>query len=162
MRLFLLFLLTASSAAFASRTCLTPDQALEHPEKDVCVSAHVYNVVESSDGVRYLDVCKPEVADTDCHFTVISLPMDRKEVGDLASYRDQEIHIRGIVHVTHGQSILVLSHARQFKDGAEKFRPNPALLAGFSAESGKTAFKDPAMTAHGHKNSTAFSSAAQH
>ncbi len=159
MRLVLLLLLTFSSAAFAVRPCVSPDQAIEHPEKDICVSAHVYNVVSSPEGIRYLDVCKPDVADNACHFTVISLPMDRTEVGDLEAYRDRDIHIRGTVHVMHGQSTIILSHARQFKDGAEKFRPNPALLAGFSAEDGKTAFKDPAMSAHKHKSSTAFTGA---
>jgi hypothetical protein len=156
MRLVLLLLLSTCSIAFASRTCLSPDEALDHPDKDICVVAHVYDVVESPDGIRYLDVCKPEVADGACHFTVISLPMDRKEVGDLGTYREQDIRIRGVVHVMHGQSTIVLSHARQFKDGPEKFRPNPALLAGFSADSGRTAFKDPAMSAHRHKSTSTF------
>ncbi len=161
MRLFPLILLLTAVTAFASRPCFSPDEALAHTDKDVCVTAHVYEVVESPDGIRYLDVCKPEVADGACHFTVISLPVDRKEVGDLDSYRDQDIHIRGVVHTMHGQSTIVLSHARQFKDGAEKFRPNPALMAGFSADSGRTAFKDPALTAHRHKSTSAFLGSAQ-
>jgi hypothetical protein len=156
MRLFPLILLLTAASAFAARPCFSPDEALAHSDKDVCVTAHVYEVVESPDGIRYLDVCKPKVAEGACHFTVISLPADRKEVGDLDSYRDQDIHIRGVVHTMHGQSTIVLSHARQFKDGAEKFRPNPALMAGFSADRAGTAFKDPALTAHRHKSTSAF------
>jgi hypothetical protein len=156
MRLVPLILLATSSVAFASRPCFAPDEALAHSDKDVCVTAHVYEVVQSPDGIRYLDVCKPEVADGACHFTVMSLPADRKEVGDLDGYRDQDIHIRGVLHTMNGQSTIVLSHARQFKDGAEKFRPNPALMAGFSADRAGTAFRDPAMSAHHHKSSSAF------
>ena len=156
MRLVLLFLLLAIQVSFASRPCFSPDEALAHPEKDVCISAHVYDVVESSDGTRYLDVCKPEVSDGGCHFTVVSLAADRREVGDLASYKEQDIHLRGVIHVMHDESIIVLSHARQFKDGGEKFRPNPSLVAGFSAENSRTAFRDPAMSAHRHKGNTAF------
>jgi hypothetical protein len=156
MRYLLLLLLSACSTAFAARPCVGPDEAIEHPGQDVCINAHVYDVVEAPDGTRYLDVCKPEISDVACRFTVISLAMDRKEVGELEGLREQDIHIRGVVHVMHGQSTIVLSHARQFKDGAEKFRPNPALLAGFSADSSKTAFKDPAMTAHHHKSQSVF------
>ena len=150
-------LLLCTCAAYAARPCISPDEAADHPEKDICVSAHVYDVVESPDGTRYLDVCKPGSTDAACRFTVISLPMDRKDVGELENYREQDIHIRGVVHVMHGQSTIVLSHARQFRDGAEKFRANPALLAGFSAESSRTAFRDPALSARRHKSDTAFS-----
>ncbi len=160
--LFALVLLVCSlPAAFATRTCVPPDQAPQHAEKEICVAAHVYDVVEVADGTRYLDVCKPDVPDESCRFTVISLPMDRKEVGDLSSYRDQDVQIRGTVHVVRGQSTILLSHARQFKDGAEKFRPNPALMAGFSAENGSTAFHDPAMSARRHKGSSAFKGTAK-
>ena len=155
-----LLLAVCCSKALATRTCVSPDEAIEHPEKDICVSAHVYDVVQSSDGTRYLDVCKPEMADAACRFTIVSLAMDRKEVGDLEALRAQEIHIRGVVHVMHGQSTIVLSHARQFKDGAEKFRPNPALLAGFSADRSGTAFRDPALSAKHRKSSSVFAGTA--
>ena len=157
MRLCTLLLFLACLPAFGSRPCFSADEAMEHPEKDICVSAHVYDIVESSDGTRYLDVCKPGVDDAACRFTVISLPMDRKEVGDLEAFREQDIHIRGVVHVMRGQSTILLSHARQFRDGAEKFRPNPTLIAGFSSEKSGMAFRDPALSAKRHKSSTAFS-----
>ena len=157
-RTFALFLclFAPSLLASAARTCVSIDEAVEHAGKDVCVNAHVYDVAESSDGIRYLDVCKPGTDDAACHFTVMSLAADRKEVGELEPYRDQDIHIRGVVHVMHGQSMILLSHARQFKDGPEKFRPNPTLLAGFSADKAGTAFKDPAMSAKHHKSGSAF------
>ncbi len=160
MRLAVLILCAAGPVAFAARPCVSPEQAVEHAEKDICVTAHVYDVVQSPDGTRYLDVCKPELDDAACRFTVLSLAADRKEVGDLESYREQDIHIRGIVHVMRGQSTIVLSHARQFKDGPEKFRANPALMAGFSAENSRTAFRDPALSAKHHKSGSAFAGTA--
>ncbi|HEY0784219.1 MAG TPA: hypothetical protein VGD62_00010 [Acidobacteriaceae bacterium] len=120
------------------------------------MTAHVYDVVESKDGTRFLDLCKPGLSDEACRFTVMSLAVDRREVGALEGYLDQDIHIRGVVHVVGGQSMILLSHARQFKDGAEKFRPNPSLIAGFSVESSRTAFRDPALSAKHHKSGTAF------
>ena len=39
------------------RPCVTADQAEQMLNKDVCVSAHVYEVVELPDGTRFLDVC---------------------------------------------------------------------------------------------------------
>jgi hypothetical protein len=153
--LLVLFLL-ALAPAWASRVCVSPEEAAAHAEKDVCITAHVYDVVETSDGVRFLDVCSPAIADSACRFTVMSLPEDKKEVGDLESYRARDIQIRGVVHVARGQATILLSHARQFRDGAEKFRPNPALMAGFSAESAKTAFRDPALTAHKGRGQSSF------
>ena len=31
--------------------------------KDVCVTAHVYDVVQLPDGTRFLDVCTPDTTD---------------------------------------------------------------------------------------------------
>ncbi|WP_158752073.1 hypothetical protein [Acidobacterium sp. S8] len=146
------FLLYSSATLMAARICYTPQDALTHQNKDVCVSAHVYDVVELSDGTRFLDVCSPETADENCRFTVMSLNSDRKEVGDLDQYRDHDIELRGVVHEYRGQGEILLSHARQFHGGAEKFHPNPALLHGFSAEDGKPAISDPALRSGRHRS----------
>ena len=135
-----------------ARTCYAPDDALSHQNKDVCVTAHVYAVVELSDGTRFLDVCSPETPDDRCRFTVMSMHGDRSEVGDLNQYRQQDIEIRGVVRPYGGRAEIILSNARQFHGGAEKFRPNPALLHGFSAEDHKTAVNDPALRS-GHHSS---------
>ncbi|HEX3435925.1 MAG TPA: hypothetical protein VHT24_04090 [Pseudacidobacterium sp.] len=116
------------------------------------MSAHVYDIVQLADGTRFLDICKPEMTDEQCHFTVVSKKSDRKDVGDLEQYRQQDIQIRGIVHAYGDQGEIILSHARQFHGGAEKFVPNPALLHGFSAENSRTAFNDPALKG-GHHHS---------
>ncbi len=155
--LFSLGPLLVVTACFAStRPCYTPEEAVEHAGKDICLAAHVYDVVESEDGTRYLDVCEPGKPEESCRFTVMSLEADRKEVGQLESVREQDVRLRGVVHTVHGQSMMVLSHARQFHDGAEKFRPNPELLSGFSAGNGATAFRDPGMSAHKQHSPSVF------
>ncbi len=45
------------------RPCIPADQAMKMAtkilNKDVCISAHIYDVVELPDGTRFLDVCSP-------------------------------------------------------------------------------------------------------
>ena len=154
-----LFLPFIALPALAARPCLLPDEAATRSDKEICLSAHVYQLTEASDGTRYLDICSPGTANGDCRMTILSLAVDRKEVGELDNVVGQDIHLRGVVHTLHGQSTMLLSHTRQFNDGPEKFRPNPALLAGFGAESSKTAIKDPATMSH--RGSSAFKGSQQ-
>ena len=65
----------APGMALAGKTkpCVTAEEATELVNKDVCVSAHIYDVVELPDGTRFLDVCKPETPDEKCRFTIVSL-----------------------------------------------------------------------------------------
>jgi hypothetical protein len=146
------FALLIPSTLLAARTCYSPDEALSHLNKDICVSAHVYDVVELDDGTRFLDLCSPETPDEQCHFTVVSRKADRMSVGDLEPYRQKDIQIRGVVRGFEGSGGITLSHVRQFHGGTEKFVPNPALLHGFSAESGRTAFSDPALRSGHHRS----------
>ena len=147
-----LYFLLCCTGLHGARTCYSPDEALTHENKDICIAAHVYDVVELSDGTRFLDLCSPETPDSECIFTVMSLNSDRKEVGDLDQYREHDIELRGVVHAYRGRGEILLSHARQFHGGAEKFHPNPALLHGFSADNGKMAFSDPAMRSGRHRS----------
>ena len=70
--------------------------------KDVCVTAYVYDVVQLPDGKRFLDVCTPQTPDDGCRFTIVSLWEDHGEVGELAKYRDMNVQVRGIVQPMHG------------------------------------------------------------
>ena len=144
-------LLLVCPAAFAGKTCYTPEQAAQHINKEVCIRAHVYEVVELQDGTRFLDVCSPATADDQCRFSIVSLKADRGEVGDLQRLDQQDIEIRGIVRPFNARAEIVLSHVRQLHGGSEKFRPNPALLNGFSAEDHKPAIGDPAMRSGHHR-----------
>jgi hypothetical protein len=117
--------------------------------KDVCVSAHVYDVVQLPNGTRFLDVCAPEITDDKCRFTVMSLWADRDTVGELTKYRDMDVRIRGIVQPMHGRAGMVLSHARQFSGGPPKFKPNPMLAKGFNAEQERPAVNDPNLRSQG-------------
>jgi hypothetical protein len=131
-------------------TCLSLAQAALRPNLELCVKAHVYDVIELPDGTRFLDVCPPSTADSDCGFTIISRPADRAEVGDLGKFRNQDVRIRGIVRLTHGRMGLTLSHARQFHGGPEKFRPNPLLVRDFDGQSKRMPVKDPNLSSSGH------------
>lgn len=154
---YLLLVVVSSSismpaAAAARKPCFDLTAAGQHLNQDICVRAHVYDVVELADGTRFLDVCSPETSDANCHFTVISLRQDYKEVGDLQMLRGNEIEIRGTVHSFADRAGIILSESRQLHGGAEKFRPNPALLKGFSAADAKSAFDDPAFRSGGHRS----------
>lgn len=131
------------------KPCVTPDQATKLLNKDVCISAHVYDVVELPNGMRFLDICAPEVSDDDCRFTVMSLWQDRETVGELTRYRDANVEIRGIVTPMHGRAGILLSHSRQFNGGPPKFRPNPRLAKGFTAEQDRPPIADPNLRSQG-------------
>ncbi len=129
------------------KPCVTAEQAMKLIDKDVCVTAHVYDVVELPDGTRYLDVCSPDTPDAQCRFTIISPWEDREEVGELRKYRDMDVHVRGIVKSMHGRTGLVLSHVRQFYGGPPKFTPNPRLLHGFTGDQEHPPIHDPSIHA---------------
>ena len=151
-----LFLFGSAAAVAATKTCVAVQDVTNHLNRDTCVSAHVYDVVELPDGTRFLDICSPDVPDEQCRFTIVSPREDRQDVGDLKQLLQQDIQIRGIIRPFAGRAEVVLSHVRQLHGGAEKFRPNPALLPGFSAENGKTAFNNPGT--HGSRHRSAFKS----
>ena len=145
----LLVLCVFPLADLLGEACVTPDEAAKLANKDVCVEAHVYDVVELADGTRFLDVCAPDTPDEKCGFTIVSLREDREEVGELRKFRDADVHVRGIVQAMHGRSGMMLSHARQFYGGPPKFKPNPKLLHGFSGEQAKPPIADPNLRPQG-------------
>ena len=128
---------------------MSADEASKMVNKDVCVSAHIYDVVELPDGTRFLDVCTPETPDDKCRFFVMSLREDRDEVGELKRYRDMDVRIRGLVQPMHGRAGMVLSHARQFYGGPPKFKPNRLLARGFNAEESRPPVSDPNLRSQG-------------
>jgi len=141
--------LAARALAGTSKACVTAEQAAQMLNKDICVSAHVYDVVELEDGTRFLDVCSPVTPDDKCRFTVVSLAEDREDVGELKKFRDMDVQIRGVVQPMHGRAGMVLSHARQFYGGPPKFKPNPLLARGFDAEESRPPVNDPNLKPQG-------------
>src|SRR5208337_3317326 len=131
------------------KPCLTAEKASKLVNKDVCVTAHIYDVVQLPDGTRFLDICTPETPDDKCLFTIVSLSEDHDKVGELRKYRDMDVQIRGIVQPMHGRAGMVLSHARQFSGGPPKFRPNPKLVRGFSADQSRPPVSDPNLRRQG-------------
>jgi hypothetical protein len=138
-----------AARAAKPKPCVTAEEAAQFLNKDVCISAHVYDVVQLPDGTRFLDVCSPQTPDDACRFTIVTLREDREDVGELARYRDMDVQVRGIVRPMHGRSGIVLSHARQFNGGPPKFRPNPKLAHGFSADQDRPPVQDPNLRAQG-------------
>ncbi|WP_420236356.1 hypothetical protein ACOBR2_12025 [Telmatobacter bradus] len=151
-KIFLLLLLLSTPLlllAASKKKCYSADEATKKLHKEVCISAHIYDVVETQDGTRFLDVCAPEVPDALCHFTIISFVEDSVDVGDLWRYLNNDVQIRGMVQPMHGRAGIVLSHARQFDGGPPKFRPNPVLAYGFDAEQQKPPIEDPNLRRQG-------------
>jgi hypothetical protein len=138
-----------AALAGAPKTCVPADQASRLLKKDVCVSAHVYDVVQLPDGTRFLDVCTPQTPDDACRFTIISLWEDHDDVGELRKYRDMDVQVRGIVQPMHGRAGMVLSHMRQFNGGPPRFKPNPNLARGFSADQSRPPVNDPNLRSQG-------------
>lgn len=136
----LIVFLLSCSAALAKPACISPDQALQRLHKDVCVEAHVYRIVDASDGIRFLDVCSPETSDADCHFFILSSSEDKKYVGDLDQLVGQIIQIRGKILPIQGRADMILSSKEQLHGGKPKFHPNPKLIHSFSAENGGQGF----------------------
>lgn len=145
----LVFVSPLSASATAKKPCVPADQASKMLKKDICVSAHVYDVVQLPDGTRFLDVCTPQTTDEACRFTIVSLWEDREDVGELRKYRDMDVEVRGIVEPMHGRAGMVLSHARQFYGGPPRFKPNPRLAHGFSADQSRPPINDPDLRSHG-------------
>jgi hypothetical protein len=145
----------ATQATQAGHPCVSVAQVTQAPNlnQEICVSAHVFAVVELADGTRFLDVCAADVPDDQCRFTFVSLRADRDAVGDLRKYRDQQVQVRGILRATHGRMGIVISHIRQFSGGPEKFKPNPRLLRDFNGQSDRTPVRDPNLAASGHHRS---------
>ncbi len=132
-----------------AKPCVSADDAAKLVNKDICIQAHVYEVVELADGTRFLDVCAPDTPDDQCRFTIVSLREDRETVGQLRQFRDADVHLRGIVQSMRGRSGMVLSHSRQFYGGPPRFKPNPKLLRGFSGDQSKPPISDPNLRQHG-------------
>ena len=131
------------------KPCVSADEATKMVNKDVCVTAHIYDVVELPDGTRYLDVCSPDTPDAQCRFTIINPWEDREDVGDLRKFRDMDVHVRGIVKPMHGRAGMVLNHVRQFNGGPPKFAPNPRLLHGFAGDQERPPVSDPNLHTYG-------------
>ena len=150
--LVLLWLPTLSAGA-APPACVSVEEASRMLNKDICVVAHIYDVVELEDGSRFLDVCPPELPDEACRFTILSLPEDRAEVGELNRYLNLDVHVRGTVRHFRERAGLLLNDRRQFRGEPPRFRPNPMLAQGFDASKDRPAVRAPNLRSQGGRRS---------
>jgi len=139
----------ANNSSIPVRSCLTVAEAAATVDRDVCVEAHVCQVVESADGNRFLDACPESQSDDECRFAITSPYRDQGDVGDLRRFQGKDVHIRGVIRLMNGRMGIVLSHARQLDGGSEKFRPNPRLQKSFNGESGRLPVHDPNLNGSG-------------
>jgi hypothetical protein len=146
---FLFAVLPTPALAATPKPCLTAEEASRLVNKDVCVTAYVYDVVQLPDGTRYLDICTPQTPDDACRFTIVSLWEDHDDVGELQKYRNMSINVRGMVQPMHGRAGMVLSHVRQFNGGPPKFKANPLLARGFNAGQAHPPVNDPNLRSQG-------------
>lgn len=144
-----LFAMAVPAWAAHPKACVSADEASRMFNKDVCISAHVYEVAQLPDGTRFMDVCTPDTPDERCRFTIVSFWEDRELVGELRKYRDMNVQVRGIVRPMHGRAGMVVSHARQFYGGPPKFKPNPKLARGFTGEQERPPMADPNLRSQG-------------
>ena len=151
LRSFVLLCLAVPTLSFAgsAKPCVSVEEASKLVNKDVCINAHIYDVVVLPSGMSSLDVCAPDTPDENCRFTIVSMFEDRGTVGELSKYRNANVHIRGIVQSMHGRAGMVLSHQRQFNGGPPRFRPNPKLARGFNAGQDQPAIYDPNLRSQG-------------
>jgi len=61
-----LLVFPAFSFARHPRSCISTDEALQKLNKDICLSAYVYDVVQLSDETSFLDVCPSDTSDEHC------------------------------------------------------------------------------------------------
>jgi len=146
---FILLLGAGPACASRPKVCVGVDEAFGMMNRDVCIAAHVYEVVQLQDGTRFLDICAPDTPDERCRFTIVSFWEDRAEVGELGRFRDVNVEVRGVVRPMHGRAGMVVSHARQFYGGPPKFRPNQRLARGFTGAQERPPLADPNLRSHG-------------
>ena len=147
---FSLAMLPVLQAAGASPACSPLDDGILRASRDACVSAHVYDVVTVENGTRFLDLCSPETADAQCHFSIVSYGADRRVVGDLEQLRGKDVEVRGGVQRYGQRYLMVLNNERQFHHGSPEFRPDPRLLSGFSAEDSQQNAPELKVNFHHH------------
>jgi len=143
------FAVPSLAVAAGQKPCVSADEASKLINKDVCITAHVYDVVELPNGTRFLDVCTPQTSDDLCRFTIVSLWEDHGEVGELSKYKDMDVRVRGLIQPMHGRAGIFLSNVRQFNGGPPKFKPNPKLARGFGAEESRPPVSDPNLRSQG-------------
>ena len=147
--LFLLSALMPAAIAHARTPACSPaDDARLHSSEDICLQAHVFDIVTVAGGTRFLDLCSPDTSDDACHVSVVSYAKDRKQVGDIEAVRGKDISIRGALQNYNGHYVLVLNDERQLRGGAAHFTPDPRLLRSTSAESGED--KSPELRVNFH------------
>ena len=134
-----LALLLAPPVLASPPTCFPLDDLEMRTARDVCIAAHVYNVVTVENGTHFLDLCRPETADAQCRFSIVSYNADHGSVGNLEQLRGKDVEIRGAIQRYGSRYLMILNDEGQLHHQAPHFRPDPRLLSAFSAEEGAPA-----------------------
>jgi hypothetical protein len=87
----------ATPAKHSGIPCVSHEEAAQDPNRDLCVGAHDFALVELADGMRFVDVCPADQSDDQYRFTPSSASASTAtsqvrfhyyEVGDLRKQRE--------------------------------------------------------------------------
>jgi hypothetical protein len=91
--------------------CISIEDAPNNIGKKTCVTGKVLKVEQSEEsGTFFLDFC-PDY--NQCPFSVVVLPIDLQEVGDVRLLEGKHIEITGKIKQWHGRVEIVLKHMAQ-------------------------------------------------
>ncbi len=110
------------ATASASAECVSFSDAHRHIGKTHCVSGTVFNILEGTKGVTFLDFC--ENFDT-CPFTVVVFADDLKHVGDVRHLKGRAIEVSGTIQDYDGRAEIILRRPRQLGKDAALVPPLP-------------------------------------
>jgi hypothetical protein len=82
----------------------------------------VLRVKIGAKGVRFVEFCAEQLT---CPFTVVVLPRDLKDVGDVRGLAGRMIEIRGKVKLYNGRAEIVLNRMSQLTGGSTLIPPLP-------------------------------------
>jgi|tagenome__1003787_1003787.scaffolds.fasta_scaffold20539655_2 hypothetical protein len=116
---FLILILLLTPAAITQ--CLSIQEAPKNIGKKTCVTGKVLKVQQSQNGAFFLDFCEDY---TQCPFTVVVLPLDLQDVGDVRLLQGKEIQIHGKIKDWKGRAEIVLKDVGQLH-GADSTKLPP-------------------------------------
>ncbi len=121
-----LFLLSATTLFAAD--CIPVHEAGRFVGETKCVTGKVLRVKVGTRGVHFLDFCEDQMS---CPFTVVVVPSDLRDVGDVRRLEGRVIEIRGAVKFYDSRAEIVLSRISQIAGGAAMI---PALPKSYDVE----------------------------
>jgi hypothetical protein len=116
---FALILAGLGASGFAQ--CIPITEAHQHIGKTKCITGTVLRV-DDTNRVTFLDFCENYKT---CPFTVVVLPSDLKQVGDVRQLKGRNIEIKGTIQDYDGRAEIILRRPAQLGKDASLLPPLP-------------------------------------